>query len=103
MNGSRFRGGGCSGALRRWGAQAPWPVKLVPPVNVSPERTGFVVETGGRSQLAVLFAAGLALALLAVARSQRSARRRCALRWFEKHSCRPEHETMGWRLADPLT
>jgi SulP family sulfate permease len=35
------------------------------PVNASPPRTGIVAETGGRSQLASLFAAGLVLALLA--------------------------------------
>jgi SulP family sulfate permease len=35
------------------------------PVNASPPRTGIVVETGGRSQLAGLFAAGVVLALLA--------------------------------------
>ena len=34
------------------------------PVNASPPRTGIVVETGGRSQLAGLFAAGVVLALL---------------------------------------
>jgi sulfate permease, SulP family len=35
------------------------------PVNASPPRTGIVVETGGRSQLAGLFAATVVLALLA--------------------------------------
>jgi MFS superfamily sulfate permease-like transporter len=35
------------------------------PVNASPPRTGIVAETGGRSQVAGLFAAGLVLALLA--------------------------------------
>lgn len=35
------------------------------PVNASPPRTGIVVETGGRSQLAGLIAAGLIAALLA--------------------------------------
>lgn len=35
------------------------------PVNASPPRTGIVCETGGRSQLAGLFAAGIVLALLA--------------------------------------
>ncbi len=35
------------------------------PVNASPPRTGIVAETGGRSQIAGLFAAGLVLALLA--------------------------------------
>ena len=35
------------------------------PVNASPPRTGIVAETGGRSQLAALFAAALVLALLA--------------------------------------
>lgn len=35
------------------------------PVNASPPRTGIVCETGGRSQLAGLFAAGVVLALLA--------------------------------------
>jgi SulP family sulfate permease len=35
------------------------------PVNASPPRTGIVVETGGRSQLAGLFAAGVVFALLA--------------------------------------
>ena len=34
------------------------------PVNASPPRTGIVVETGGRSQVAGLFAAALVLALL---------------------------------------
>src|SRR3954464_500723 len=35
------------------------------PVNASPPRTGIVSETGGRTQLAGLFAAGIVLALLA--------------------------------------
>jgi len=35
------------------------------PVNASPPRTGIVAETGGRSQIAGLFAAALVLALLA--------------------------------------
>jgi SulP family sulfate permease len=35
------------------------------PVNASPPRTGIVSETGGRSQLASLFAAAIVLALLA--------------------------------------
>ena len=35
------------------------------PVNASPPRTGIVAETGGRSQLAGLFAAAIVLALLA--------------------------------------
>src|SRR5438094_3533487 len=35
------------------------------PVNASPPRTGIVSETGGRSQLSGLFAAGIVLALLA--------------------------------------
>jgi MFS superfamily sulfate permease-like transporter len=35
------------------------------PVNASPPRTGIVAETGGRSQVAGLFAAGLVLGLLA--------------------------------------
>src|SRR5438445_98132 len=35
------------------------------PVNASPPRTGIVCETGGRSQLSGLFAAGIVLALLA--------------------------------------
>ena len=35
------------------------------PVNASPPRTGIVSETGGRSQLAGLFAAAIVLALLA--------------------------------------
>ena len=35
------------------------------PVNASPPRTGIVCETGGRSQIAGLLAAGLVLALLA--------------------------------------
>src|SRR5205085_5672285 len=35
------------------------------PVNASPPRTGIVAETGGRTQLAGLFAAALVLALLA--------------------------------------
>ena len=35
------------------------------PINASPPRTGIVAETGGRSQIAGLFAAGLVLALLA--------------------------------------
>jgi sulfate permease, SulP family len=35
------------------------------PVNASPPRTAIVLETGGRSQLAGLFAAGIVLALLA--------------------------------------
>jgi MFS superfamily sulfate permease-like transporter len=35
------------------------------PVNASPPRTGIVCETGGRTQLSSLFAAGIVLALLA--------------------------------------
>lgn len=39
------------------------------PVNASPPRTGIVAETGGRSQLAGLFAAAIVLLLLAFAAS----------------------------------
>jgi SulP family sulfate permease len=77
------------------------------PVNASPPRTAIVAETGGKSQLAILVAAGIILGLLAFGGSllrhvPQAARRRAAVCCDAHHPGQPDRfylPAIVWRIT----